>query len=440
MKKVSLLLVIELLCISLSSLAGEVITNDTGGDATGLRVTFSEPVQITAFGDTLMAVDQTGPADEFVFSGGTVSPWGSHWMNWTPSAAQIVSHEWLTGSTTTLQGLPAGQLGDRPVVTGDLLNPDYLAHPAYVMQGVSERNAVFALPLDGIEELAFYPLVEGVDQEQVDWSVDVSHPEGIGASIESRTLYIWGSNASWAGYGQVTLEAVLGDAVSSVAIPVAVFREDKTLINAEGKKDYFVPWSPELDINRIGSTQNHVSAIGEPDPLLDQGVRFSRFIPMLFLRDITFTRQWYDSSYDSSWSDEIQRLHVTCLLESLGEYCIDTIRVRLGCFMDSPTSSEISLIYARSADTLWPHELSIPPDFLEHITLEAHRLGMRVLIVPFLADTGFSRGDIAPVSWNQWFQDYRDIAVGLATLCTQLGVDFLGLGDGLVNVSGTIDA
>jgi len=56
MKKVSLLAV-GLLCLSVVVSAGEVITNDTGEDATCLRVMFSEPVFITAFGDILTSVD-----------------------------------------------------------------------------------------------------------------------------------------------------------------------------------------------------------------------------------------------------------------------------------------------------------------------------------------------------------------------------------------------
>jgi len=74
MRKVALL-VVALLCLSVMLYAGEVVTNDTGEDATGLRVTFSEPVRVTVFGDTMMQVDPTGAATEFVFSGGTVSPW-----------------------------------------------------------------------------------------------------------------------------------------------------------------------------------------------------------------------------------------------------------------------------------------------------------------------------------------------------------------------------
>lgn len=50
MKKASLLLV-GLLVVSITAHAGNVMTNDTGEDATGLRVTFSSPVIITGFGD-----------------------------------------------------------------------------------------------------------------------------------------------------------------------------------------------------------------------------------------------------------------------------------------------------------------------------------------------------------------------------------------------------
>jgi hypothetical protein len=113
MKKVGLLLV-GLLCISVSSLASEVVTNDSGQDATGLRVVFSESVTITAFGDTLMKVDPEGIATEFVFSGGTVAAWGSHWLSWTPAPARIISHEWLKETPTIPENpwiMPQGGTG-----------------------------------------------------------------------------------------------------------------------------------------------------------------------------------------------------------------------------------------------------------------------------------------------------------------------------------------
>ena len=94
MMKLSLL-VIGMLCLSIVVCAGEVITNDTGEDATGLRVTFSEPVVITAFGDVLTSVDPLMMAYEFEFSGGVVEPGGSHWMNWAPLTGQVLSYEWM---------------------------------------------------------------------------------------------------------------------------------------------------------------------------------------------------------------------------------------------------------------------------------------------------------------------------------------------------------
>ena len=92
MKKLGLL-VIGLLCISLSSLAGEYLMNDTGEAVTGLRVVFSEPVKLTGFGDVLNTVEPTGKATEFVFSGGELDAWAGHWLNWDPVSAALVSHE-----------------------------------------------------------------------------------------------------------------------------------------------------------------------------------------------------------------------------------------------------------------------------------------------------------------------------------------------------------
>ncbi len=99
MKTISLLL-IGLLCLSAAAVTGEVIANDTGEDATGLRITFSTPVLITAFGDILTSVDPQMLSFEFVFSGGVVEPWDSHWFNYAPATASVMEYEWLTGSHT----------------------------------------------------------------------------------------------------------------------------------------------------------------------------------------------------------------------------------------------------------------------------------------------------------------------------------------------------
>jgi hypothetical protein len=89
-------LVITLLCVSLSSLAGEYLMNDTGEAVTGLRVVFSEPVFLTGFGDVLITVTPVGESTEFIFSGVKLEAWEGHWFNWDPASALLISSEWLT--------------------------------------------------------------------------------------------------------------------------------------------------------------------------------------------------------------------------------------------------------------------------------------------------------------------------------------------------------
>ena len=114
MKRIWLILV-AVVGVSLVAFSGTVITNDTGEDAAGLRVTFSSPVLITSFGDALTSIDPQMLSYEFVFSGGTVTPWDSQWFNYAPATASVVSTEWLTG--TVVSGTPVGELA-----RDDLLN------------------------------------------------------------------------------------------------------------------------------------------------------------------------------------------------------------------------------------------------------------------------------------------------------------------------------
>ena len=92
--KTLVLLVAGLALCSLACLAGEYLMNEEV--AYGLRVTFSEPVTITHFGDVLMTVSPLGEATEFVFSGAELLAWVGHGLAWEPATARIVSHEWLS--------------------------------------------------------------------------------------------------------------------------------------------------------------------------------------------------------------------------------------------------------------------------------------------------------------------------------------------------------
>ena len=123
MKRIGLLLV-GLLCISVMIYAGEVITNDTGEDATGLRVAFSTPVLITTFGDILTSVDPQMLAFEFVFSGGVVEPWESQWFNYAPATARVMEVEWLASPVKT----EADQVLESSETTLSVQKPDGLQY------------------------------------------------------------------------------------------------------------------------------------------------------------------------------------------------------------------------------------------------------------------------------------------------------------------------
>lgn len=103
--KTATLVVIGLVLLSGSLLAGEYLINNTGNTVRGLRVVFSEPVSITGYGDVLMSVTPSGESTGFIFTGGELGAWSGHWLNWEPEVALIVGVEWLT----SIEGLPARQ-------------------------------------------------------------------------------------------------------------------------------------------------------------------------------------------------------------------------------------------------------------------------------------------------------------------------------------------
>jgi len=113
MKTLGLLLA-GFLFVSLLVGAGEVITNDTGEDASGLRISFSSLVLITGFGDSFTSVSPQMLSYDFTFSGGVVEPFGSNWVSWAPLTASIVGYEWIRNGLSTAAVFEKEQFGERP--------------------------------------------------------------------------------------------------------------------------------------------------------------------------------------------------------------------------------------------------------------------------------------------------------------------------------------
>jgi ABC-type transport system substrate-binding protein len=79
--------------------------------ARAIRITFSEPVEITGFGDTFGYQSPKGKATIFVFTGTPLDEWWTFWISWSPDSAGVVEMEWLkTGGGVQLDI----NIGDEP--------------------------------------------------------------------------------------------------------------------------------------------------------------------------------------------------------------------------------------------------------------------------------------------------------------------------------------
>ncbi len=336
----------------------------------------------------------------------------------------------LGATPTTSKSMGFATTTDTPTVTGDILNPAYFAHAAYVTQGVSDRAKVFSLPLRGVPELDFLPTASGIEPASVIWSVEISHPEGIGAEIAGGTLFIWGNNAAWAGYGAVTLTAASGNASGSVTIPATVFRSDKTLVNSEGKKDYFVPWSPQLDINRILSVEEHMRKYNKDQGNLDRSAQWSRWKRMAPLRDVEIIKWANAEATAGRWTRLSQFALVDVLLGELQRLGVQTIRVPDALYLPTVSGSEIRPVYDH-----WNSGPSRTAEETTYVVDEAHRLGMAVMLSNWIGVDAGATG-VAMESWqasptdpNAFWDNYERVTLAAIKQWTSLGADIVSIGN-----------
>jgi len=412
-------------------LAGAMYRNDSGAVARAVRIEFSEPAEITSMWPSFPQRDPQGPAAVIVLSGGEVAVGGWFSFTWRPDTARLVRIEWFASPPSSARpNLGFSDPKARPEVHGELLNPAFFAHPAYVMQGVSDRDKVFALPLHGVPELAFYPVLGDLPVSSLTWTFEVSHPEGIGTAIEDGMLYIWGHNPEWQGYGEVALHVSAPDGRKSwVAIPVVVFCGDRTLVNPQGKKDYFVPWGVILDINRILSTEEHMRQYNKPDlGLLDRTLRFSRWRPMEFRRDVDLASMWMNELVFPPWGQRTQLALVDVYLAELLGVGTDGVRMWNEYYIESREATDIRALYdlgASAGPTKRDHEEA-------YIVNEAHRLGMSVM-VGVVVSVGSHGGEwtelysASPRPLGEFLHNLSQLTLERLVFWAQLGVETVDL-------------
>jgi len=315
------------------------------------------------------------------------------------------------------------------------INGYYFKQPAYVMQGVGDTNAIYALPLKGIPELGTGNVSEDPDGGELTWSVTTSDP-GIGAEFQDEGLCIWGADADWSGYGEATLMVTDAEGMSdSITIPVTVFRDDKTLINAEGKKDYFVPWSPQLDVNRILSVEEHMRKYNKDEGNLDRTIQWSRWRQMEYLKDATFSTFWpLDLNEPGAfWPLEAQYALVDVLLFELRDVGFDTVRIKDPYYTFGSTATEFHPVYDN-----FNAGVSKRPEESQYVIDEAHRLGMKVVMSNWIGIDTRSTDGVYIETWqatpdpvDSYWRNYQTLMMTSMQVWQNLGVDIAAIADSL---------
>jgi len=137
------LTVVAVVLLSISVLAGEYLINESV--AYGLRVTFTEPVTLTYYGDVLLEVSPEGEADEFVFSGAELPAWVGHGLAWTPTTARIVESAWLSESQLAALGTATVPRWKTDTLSVELISSRGEAISATVIRTISQEQIPFVV-------------------------------------------------------------------------------------------------------------------------------------------------------------------------------------------------------------------------------------------------------------------------------------------------------
>jgi hypothetical protein len=399
MKKVALL-VVGLVFISMSSFAGEYLMNDTGEPIYGLRVVFSEPVEITGFGDVLMAVEPAGESSKFTFSGGELEPWAGHWFNWEPASASLINHGWLAD--------PALVVNAEAVETdrSDVDLPLWMRNPNPTYEEIMAEIAEYPGPDE--------PLYESAPDEAI-WLTDL---EGHADIYDNDSIKI--NYADWFDKSHVTKIEVYRNGVKMRFLP-----------------DTFDVLTNEQMKTFDGNPLEHTPASSHTDHAIwgyEYQFRFQsgQSLAVRLKSPVRLSAEAFVHAGDELWlqpkiSEEVA-LERLCELRELG---YDGVQFNVEFFMNSEDTTEIFPQYTSDPNLLqWFHRTATPDEvrrLLRLINEAGMQAEMRIavwLTLPYMTKHPHAgRHSIAPTSWESWFDNYREICVDMALIAEEGGCD-----------------
>jgi len=379
MKRALVLIAVVLGLWSLPLAAGEFLMNDSGEMATALRVTFSEPVTVTGFGDMLMDVTPSGGLTEFTFSGGQVEAWGAHWLNWEPENVTLLNHEWLVE-------VPPSVLDETNFSSGAVI--------------VIDGTQSFADSITFDPDLARYS-----PGDVVVWRLNLAELEG-----------------------PFTITPELDN--DQLREPTVV--SESGIFSLEHKYDragVYVPYVDVADGNGV-SRRIYSTTVISIFPDLEPRERIGLLVPTPknpvgdFIKGIQVLcldeRRFLTAQGEEGLKQE---------LAGWADAGMNLAMYNIPLFVDDISSNVTYPHYGDDAPV--PFVATWDFDAIIKLTDWAHDLGIRVALRPFMMTlgdhTGGRRGDYRPSDINLYFHYHRQIKAALAELAELLGIELFSL-------------
>ena len=285
-------------------------------------------------------------------------------------------------------------------------------------QGVSNPDSIFALPL---ADFGF-----DADGDPLTWSTSTEDSITAFFDAEQDTLFVH-SSGQWYGRGSFTIKLKdTSGAYDEKQIYVIAFKKDGTLKSPDvSKTEYYIPWHPQLDFNRIASVEEHMKKYYKPDiGLLDRKIHWSKWKKMKYIKGAQVVG-WMNEQVLTGWEQNAQYASV--------DYTYDELR-----FIHCNGINYWRNYYLESQESPYPIEIfdkygpgvSITDDDLRYVINEGHRKGFKVIISPHVGEPyGEGRGGFNPPDFDVWFGHYGEIIEKNAQICMETGVDGFVVGN-----------
>ncbi len=314
-----------------------------------------------------------------------------------------------------------------------IISPDF-PDTVITKQCVSHKDSIFSLLLSDFGYDA--------DADSLIWSTATEDSVVAFFSALQDTLYVH-SKGNWYGRGKFTIKlADAFDGHDEKEVAVIAFKRNGTLRSADSTKtEYYIPWHPQLDFNRIRSVEQFLAEEGYREEALDRRIKYGRWKKMERLKDVTFTGAWWNELIRSDWSWNSQKMLIDYLIDELVFDNVNHVRIRDPFFIRDINSTEVfHQSYIDDFNSSDPTGgISLREFEWRYLINQLHNKGMGVSIVPFQDDFNFSRGGYSPSNWGTFFENYGDnILLPLARITYETGAEIFQVGETMINVSGTI--